>query len=690
MDAAIQTYMEEAREVLTDMEEALLDLETSPENAEIISRVFRGLHTIKGSGAMFGFDEIARFTHDVETVFDRVRNGELAVSRDLLSLTFSAKDHLERLLKSTQQGTDEDRAASDELLVKFSKYLAGGGQDDKAEAAPASQADKPAEGGSPETFWIRYRPPADTFFTGSRPLQLLEELDELGDTYVVFHDAAIPALDALDSEKAWGWWDVLLHTKQGENAVRDVFIFVADDGGVEIRRVGVGGIRDSDVETLTTLFTGSDEMAYDAVCSEVNRLYTNQIRKRGTVPPKDRRTEPHPEAAPAASVRVDASRLDEFVDMVGELVTLQSRLTLAVNGLNNPVLEQLAEDMERLTDTMRDNALSIRMLPIGTVFNTFRRLVRDLSGSLGKKVEFVTKGAETELDKTVLDKLKDPLMHILRNSLDHGLESSARRTQTGKSETGTVLLEAEHSCGEVLIKVHDDGAGIDPDKILAKAVERGLVTGDEDLPAKDILGLIFEPGFSTAEQISDVSGRGVGMDVVKKGIDALRGHVEIESELGVGTTIVIRLPLTLSIIEGLAVRVGQESYIVPLSIVEACQERFMGDGAARTFDTMERRGKMIPCISLRKMLEVPGEQPDYEQIIIVGNDGSQVGLAVDEVVGRQQAVIKSLGEVLKAQKWVSGTAINGDGTISLIMDVPQLIRFAEHRFGKATPREKVA
>jgi two-component system chemotaxis sensor kinase CheA len=377
-----------------------------------------------------------------------------------------------------------------------------------------------------------------------------------------------------------------------------------------------------------------------------------------------------------SSIRVDSIRLDDLVNMVGELVIIQSRLTQAVSRSGDSILGQIAEDLERLTDAMRDNALAIRMMPIGATFGTFRRLVRDLSTSLDKEVAFVAIGEDTELDKTVIDRLKDPLVHILRNSIDHGLESPEERQAAGKPAQGTVELAAAHSGGEVLITVSDDGRGIDPAKIKAKAVERGLIAQDADLSDKEIYNLLFEPGFSTAEKISNVSGRGVGMDVVKRSIEALRGAVEIDSTPGRGAQLTLRLPLTLAIIDGLSVRVGEESFILPLANVEACQERFIKPEAVQELEVIERMDRLIPCISLRKMLNVPGDQPEYERIVIVTIEGTQAGLAVDTVIGRQQAVIKSLEGIDGGAEWISGTTINGDGGISLILDVPQLVRYA--------------
>ncbi|MFW5837591.1 MAG: chemotaxis protein CheA, partial [Desulfovibrionaceae bacterium] len=477
--------------------------------------------------------------------------------------------------------------------------------------------------------------------------------------------------------------ECLLCTPKDEDSVRDVFFFAEGGDTVAIRRVGDCSLRDRDYEELLDTAAASPADDHDAVGQLLEEKVKTWVSGRTT-----KTEEPGQAQAPAetqvrqpatqapSSIRVDSSRLDDLVNMVGELVIIQSRLAQSVTRGGDPVLGQISEDLERLTDAMRDNALAIRMMPIGATFGTFRRLVRDLSTSLEKDVQFVTIGEETELDKTVIDRLKDPLVHVLRNAIDHGLEPPEARKAAGKPEEGTVELAAVHSSGEVLITVKDDGRGIDPAKIKTKAADRGLIPAETDLSDKEAFSLLFEPGFSTAEEVSNVSGRGVGMDVVKRSIEALRGTVEIDSAPGRGTRLTLRLPLTLAIIDGLSVRVGEESYILPLAHVEACQERFLQPETVQELEVIERMDRLIPCISLRKMLDVPGDQPDYERVVIVNLEGAQAGLAVDTVVGRQQAVIKSLEGVGDGADWISGTTINGDGGISLILDVPQLVRYA--------------
>ncbi len=692
LDAAAKTFIDEAYEQLADLEESLLELEEQPEDLECVARAFRAMHTIKGSGAMFGFEEIARFTHDIETVYDRVRNGELPVTHELLTLTLMAKDHLNDLLSDDPSGSKHNKSKSDSIIASFQQFLV---TDAKKEEKPRPKVLAPGSGkpdkevGEPEIYWIRFDPHMDEFLTGTRPLGLLEELNELGSLVAQQYTDTIPPLDEIRPDGVYMRWDILLGTPNGRNAIEDIFLFVDDPNQVHIHLIGSGILRKSDLFELGTVCIGLDECDESTILTALRNAYTKKQKNiaeakkksgKRSVVQKEAEHSKSSGSGSASSIRVDSYRLDKLINMVGEMVIIQARLALAARNVHSPVLNQISEDLERLTDEMRDNALSIRMLPIGTAFSAFRRLVRDLSGTLGKMVELVTVGGETELDKTVIDRLKDPLMHILRNSIDHGLENPANRKTAGKPEKGIIRLTAAHSSGDVLITVEDDGKGIDSDAIFRKAVERGLIDGGEDLSRKDIYSLLFLPGFSTAETVSDVSGRGVGMDVVKKSIDNLRGTVDIDSEKGVGTKLTVRLPLTLAIIDGLNILVGDESYIIPLASVDSCQERFItSPESVKMFETIECMGKMTPCVSLRRLLNVPGEQPDYERIVVVTVDGYYIGLGVDFVVGRQQAVIKSLGGAYSNLELFSGTTVNADGGISLILDVAQLVRTANQR-----------
>ncbi len=674
----VQAFLDEARELLAKLEEALLQLHADPGDAHSVARVFRNLHTIKGSGAMFGFTEIARFTHDLETAFDRVRSGSLPLTPGLVDLTLLAKDHLQALLLADPAGEGLTEA-SDALLARFADVLkeagATSGQAREQGPPPAGGPGIGVVSGRPETWWVRYRPAPDTFTTGCDPLGLMEELACLGQHAMVYHPGPEEPIETYDPERPHGLWDVILNTDQGLSAVQGVFLFVDDGEAVRVEKIGDGRPRTGDLETLAGI--ARDHAGEPEALPGLLRAFLQEklaMRRTGGAAP--------PPAA-ATSIRVDSSRLDKLVNMVGEMVILQSRLSQAVNqALDRGALAQIAEDLERLTDEMRDNALGLRMLPIGTVYGSLRRLVHDVGASLEKDIEFVAEGGDTELDKTVIDRLKDPLVHILRNSLDHGIEAPDERARADKPPRGTVRLWAGHVGGEVVIRVSDDGRGLDPEKIRRKAQASGLIASDAAPDRRELLGLIFEPGFSTAEKVSDLSGRGVGMDVVKRAIDALRGSVDIESEPGRGTTLSIRLPLTLAIIDGFCVVIGRDSYIVPLTALRGFQERSVGTDK-KTVDVVERMGRMLPCVNLRELFGVAGRAPEYERVVVAEVDGVEVGLAVDRVVGRQQAVIKSLDEIYKNVNFISGTTINGDGSISLILDVPRLVDFAASRVGTA-------
>ena len=673
VDGAAKAYMEEAVELLNDLEESLLELRQDPHSKEFIGKAFRAMHTIKGSGAMFGFEEIARFTHEVETIFDKVRSEEIQLTEPLISLALTAKDHIESLLQMGLEPSPDLISNSDQLIGDFTNLVP---KADAPKAETVQQKKTPDAGtGVLETFWVHFQPSPTLMQTGTRPLGLVEELSELGEMCCSFNTDDIPPLKDFSPGMAYGVWDIILHTDKGLPALKDVFIFVEDDCEIAVESVGEGNVRASDIKDLLGVACHNFDFKPQRVATILRESYQQKLASRKAPSPKQKDAPVHKTVSAPSSIRVDSDRLDKLVNMVGEMVIIQSRLSQAVHAEHDhAVMSQIAEDLERLTDEMRENALGLRMLPIGTMYNAFKRLVHDLSHTLGKEIELIAEGAETELDKTVIDRLKDPLVHILRNSLDHGIETPADRVEAGKASKGTIRVSASHSAGDVLITIADDGKGIDPDKIRAKAVEKGLIAPDAEMDRNAIFNLIFEPGFSTAAQISDVSGRGVGMDVVRQSIDSLRGQVDVISELGKGTTLSIRLPLTLAIIDGFNVLVGEESFIVPLACLRGFQERFV-EKDVKKITTIERMGDMIPCVSLRQIFHVPGQQPDYERIVMTEVDGNVIGLAVDQVVGRQQAVIKSLDDSFRRIKWISGTTINGDGSISLIMDIPQLIRY---------------
>ncbi len=693
-------FREEAHELLAELETALLELETNSTDQELIGRVFRALHTIKGSGAMFGFEKIAEFTHEVETAFDQVREGELSASRELIDLTLLARDQIFAMLDSPEENEETTGLKNIEIITLLKKLTAGSSTEtpqDAAEASHTAPLKAKADHPSPEmekNYRIRFSPSPDIFLHGTNPILLLDELRRLGECHILAHTNPIPELKSLDPEKCYTGWDILLTTNKGINSIKDVFIFVEDDSELNIEIIEEEEKPDIDNEPkkLGEILVERGDLApekLDRILEEkkpigeilvdsglvstekVESALVEQLHIKET-------QEKRQSAERTASIRVASDKLDSLVDLVGEMVTVQARLSQTTSQAKNPVLLAISEEVERLTAELRDTAMSMRMLPIGTTFNKFRRLIRDLSGKLGKEVTLTTEGADTELDKTVIERLNDPMIHLIRNCMDHGIEMPAERKKRGKDPTGTIHLRAAHSGAYVLIEIIDNGGGLNREKILAKAVETGLAARENELSDKEVYSLLFAPGFSTAEKVTGLSGRGVGMDVVKRTIDALNGSIEITSIKDKGTTITLKIPLTLAIIEGLLVELGDDFFIIPLSSIEECVELNREDVASSHGRHLaEVRGSLLPYINLRQIFNVGGEIPEIQQIVVVAADGQKVGFLVDKVIGQLQTVIKSLGKAYRNIEGVSGATILGDGTVALILDVLKLAKRAE-------------
>ena len=715
-----QIFKEEAYDLLGELEGALLELEQSPEDMDLVNQVFRALHTIKGSGAMFGFDDIAEFTHEVETVFDMVRNGDLPVTPELSSLALKSRDYIKKMLDGSEDPGVVDPDMMKEILDGLKAVSSGTDDVPEAEVAAEEPAEAEetaevveAEAGEEEAGLHTYRivlTPKDGGVVEEPMLESLSsELGNLGEL-----QKGAPVEDG-GTPREW-----TLVSAAAEDNVHDVFFFSDADLTVDISEVssespaaessakeagggdtpareevceepsgGGGEDQDEDCPRLGELLVKHGEVTEEDVKEALKKQKPlgQILAEEGKVAPekieqaiktqseaKERDTQRKRQEV-LSSIRVAADKLDYLVDLVGELVIVQAQISQVVSERSDPAMTALAEELERLSDELRDSTLGIRMLPIGTSFSKFRRLVRDLSGELGKEIRLATSGEDTELDKTVIERLGDPLVHLLRNSIDHGIERPEVRKEAGKPGQGKIFLSAEHSGGEVLIRIADDGKGMASDMIREKAIERGLITKDAELTEKELLKLIFEPGFSTAKEVTNVSGRGVGMDVVKRAIDSLRGSIDIDSKPGKGTTITIRLPLTLAIIDGLQVQVGDGYYVIPLSLVEECVELAGSDVDEESGQRiLHLRGEIVPYVHLRDWFGIEGEPPAIEQIVITGVEGSRVGIVVDTVIGEHQTVIKSLGRVYKDVEGLSGATIKGDGSIALILDIPSLVR----------------
>jgi two-component system chemotaxis sensor kinase CheA len=687
-------FLEEAYELLTVLETSLLELEERPDDMELIGTIFRALHTIKGSGSMFGFDKIAAFTHEVETAFDLVRNGEVTVTKELIDLTLSSRDHIKKMLDSPDE---HDDSAGKEILSSLKRLLPGK-QHDKAAAVSSEKTGSSSEMSSNKlTYRIQFRPNADIFTKGINPMLLLDDLQMLGALKVVAYYDSIPLLDNMEAEECYTYWDIILTTDKGVNAIKDVFIFVEDDCKLVIEVIDDGDKLSEDIsnrkigdimiergfvtrEDLDKVLSQQKRIGQMLVESDMidSRKVESALVEQQHIKELKQKEQQKEQADTASSIRVASDKLDSLVNLVGEMVTVQARLSQVSAYKNDPDLLSIAEEVERLTGELRDQTMSIRMMPIGTTFSKFKRLVRDLSKELGKEIELSTEGAETELDKTVIEKLNDPMVHLIRNCIDHAIETPDMRTAIGKPAQGMIHLSAKHSGAYVLIEIIDDGAGLDAEVIRAKAIEKGMIAPDAELTEKEIYSLILAPGFSTAKTVTNVSGRGVGMDVVKRAIDNLRGSIGITSQKGIGTTITLRLPLTLAIIEGLLVQIGKEYFVLPLSVVEECVELTREDIAnAHGRHLANVRGQIVPYISLREQFAINGKIPEIEQIVIVGVEGHRVGFVIDNVIGEHQTVIKTLGRVYKDIVGISGATILGDGTVALILDIQKLVQIAE-------------
>jgi two-component system chemotaxis sensor kinase CheA len=702
-----EAYREEALELLNELEESLLELEDNRSDKEIISRVFRALHTIKGSGAMFGFDEIASFTHDVENIYELLRDGKADVTKPLIDLTLEARDHMRLLLDAGSGGEPADEEEGNRILAALKATLPAetlAGESIEARAEEQKIEETYQLSGQEMTYRVFFRPHQNILLKGINPLFMLDDLRALGRNHIMAYLSEIPEIEEISPEASYIYWDILLTTDRPASDIRDVFMFVEDEAEISIDLIDEGGLisGEADYKKLGEILIERGDLKQDDIEAVLGgrKLLGEMIVDSGIAPPmavksalaeqefvKDVRKKRRA-LDQASTVRVPAEKLDRLVDLVGEMVTMQARLTQIAFGRKDPLLTSVSEEVERLTAELHDSAMNIRMVPIGSTFSKFRRLVRDLSSDLERDINLIMEGAETELDKTVIDKLNDPLVHIIRNSIDHGIEKPSEREAAGKHRQGTIKISALHSGSDVLIKIQDDGAGIDTKAVFRKASDLGLASQDHELTEHEIFNVLFQPGFSTATKVSSVSGRGVGMDVVKRSVESLRGTVECSSRKGLGTTITLRIPLTLAIIEGLLIKVAESFFVMPLLAVEECVELSTIDAHEEYGRSLvDVRGELVPYIRLRQKFAIDGERPALEQVVIIRHEDKRIGFSVDEVVGEHQTVLKSLSRVYKNIRAISGATILGNGTVALILDLPKLIEDAEYDEALTTGRD---
>ncbi len=716
LDQVLQTFILEARELLEDMEAALLRVADEDDPKESIAAIFRAAHTIKGSAGLFSLDAVVTFTHVVESVLDEVRDGTIALSETLVELMLASGDYIGRMItvvdareELADPKTDPEGAA---LLARLDQFLSGRSDAPAAAQPAATSGDGGAsvEGGA--DHWhlsLRFGP--DVLRNGMDPLSFIRYLATLGqiEQLVTVHDA-VPALDGLDPEACCLGFEIAFRSDADKATIENVFEFVIDDCALRIvpphsrlaryvelieqlpeqpPRLGeilvrCGSITAHELErALQTQAQAAPQQRIGSILAEQAQVAPQLVEAALA---RQKQAKDTTKSQESQSVRVDADKLDRLINLVGELIIATAGANLIAKRTRNIELQECNSTLSDLVEEVRDSALQLRMVKIGATFNRFKRVVHDVARELGKDIELKLSGEDTELDKTVVEKIGDPLMHLVRNAMDHGIDAPDLRAQRGKPEQGTVALNAYHDSGSIVIQVSDDGGGLNREKILAKAVERGLVEAGRAMSDSEIYGLIFEPGFSTADQITNLSGRGVGMDVVKRNITALRGSVAIASEPGRGTTVTVRLPLTLAIINGFQVSVGKSVFVVPMDVVDECVEF----SAEAGHDYTDLRGQVLPFIRLRELFEVAGAPSARQNIVVVRHAGQKFGLVVDGLMGEAQTVIKPLSKMFAQVRGISGSSILGSGDVALILDVPLLMQEAQISRGHAGHPQGVA
>ncbi|MCB1871913.1 MAG: chemotaxis protein CheA [Gammaproteobacteria bacterium] len=673
-----QVFFEESFEGLEVMESGLLNMDPGEVDAEQINAIFRAAHSIKGGSGTFGFSDIAAFTHIMETLLDEMRDGRRLVTDRALEVLLRSVDVLREMLTAASGKGDLDEESVKAQMQELEAVL----NDHAGEPASGSDIDAGSNATLHEVIgWhLVFRPLPRMMQTGNDPLRILRELASLGDMEVECDVSLLPGFAQFDPEECYLSWNIHLNGGVDRVQIDEVFDWVEDDCDLAVMPLHADAPELSEADNPTKKVIGDSA----SNVTEAEELCGPDRRKSGDRRKGDRRVEQRRASAapPSNSIRVDITKIDTLINMVGELVITQSMLSMLGENFHIGQVDRLQEglaQLERHTREMQESVMQIRMLPISFTFSRFPRLVHDLSTQLGKKIELRMSGENTEVDKTVIEKIGDPLVHLVRNSLDHGIEMPDQRIAAGKPETGVVELNAFHNGGSIVIEIRDDGRGLDADRIHRKAIEKGLIEESDKMSDQQIYELIFQPGFSTADTVNDVSGRGVGMDVVRRNINELGGNIEIESELGRGSAIIIRLPLTLAILDGQIISVGDEIYIVPLiSIIESLQVHpdsinlVAGRGEA-----FKLRDEYLPIVRLHEVFGIEGYRAqDLKDglLVVVEGDGRRCGILVDDLIGQQQVVIKSLEANYGRVEGVSGATILGDGSVALILDIPGIMR----------------
>ncbi len=695
---AVNTFFIECREILQRMENDLIELEKGQQDDELLNSIFRGAHTIKGSSGMFGFEDIESFTHIMESLLDDLRKGEISIDSDMITLLLQCNDFIGAMFDFFEN--NENETLNDELTKKSGELL------EKLKQYFPSKDKKDPKRVINHCWHISLRFGKDVYRNGLDPQSFISYLNKIGEIInITVVSESIPSLSKIDPIDCFLGFEIDLKADVTKEKIEDVFEFVKDDCSIRILppktniieyvklindlpeepvRIGdilkrIGSLTEAELnEALSFQMDAVPDEDEEQRIKPIGEIIVEKnmvqksvvdaaLQKQETIKQVSDRNK--------KTIRVDADKLDKLINLVGELVINSANVSRLVEGANNVDLAESVSEMSRLIEDIRDSTMNVRMIQIGETFRKYERVVRDLSRERNKEIRLEISGGETELDKTLIEKISDPLTHLVRNAIDHGIDSAEERVAKGKSPEGLVRLNAYHETGSIVIEITDDGNGLDRDKIYAKAVEKGYIQAGEEISDNDLFQLIFEPGFSTAEKITNISGRGVGMDVVRRNIESLRGTVVLKSEKGKGTSVKIHLPLTLAIIDGFLVQVGEDSYVLPLDMVIECNEISKEDLKGKDGGNfINIRGEVLPFMRLRDYFEEKSGDPARENIVIVEYAQKKAGFVVDKPHGEFQTVVKPLGKIFSSLKWASGSTILGNGKVALILDIPRLIQ----------------
>jgi two-component system, chemotaxis family, sensor kinase CheA len=728
LDENVQIFISEAVELLEEMETALLELESSNGDEEILGLIFRAAHTIKGSAGLFGFDHIIEFTHVVENVLDDMRNCIIPISSELITTLMRSKDQIGALIDALPVEDSFDAAEEKEIIDLLKAFQQGGSPEaatnsessvessvqteSKNNVTGTETTNTDEETAQSEHYHISIRLGSDTFRQGFEPIAMFKQLADLGTLKeIIFLEDSIPTLDKIDSESCYMGWEIALKSNADKEQISEIFEFIEgascnilppksnfsayqhmieqlpdeDELALGQMLIRTGTLTEHELQQVLNQQKGTPELVGDLLIE--NKMVQEEVVEQALE--KQKKVKAKKQQA-LSFVKVDSAKLDKLVNLVGELVINGAKMGQLSEKFNDDDLSETMEGMMLSLNEMRETALGLRMIPIGATFNRFHRVVRDISKDLNKDIRLEIYGADTELDKTVIEKIADPLMHLVRNSLDHGIEMPDERERTGKDREGMIKLNAHHEAGMIVIEITDDGKGLDADKLLEKGLEKGLVKEGQKLSHSEIYNLIFEAGFSMAKEISNISGRGVGMDVVRRNIESLRGSININSEKGSGTTISIQLPLTLAIIDGFHVQVNKEDFIIPLDMIKECvtlNEAQVEETSMHDYITL--REEVLPLIQLTNFFAIDRQEKRidtnkndadgmlkrrHENVVVVQFGSKKVGMTVDTLLGETQAVIKPMGRIFKGLNGFAGFTILGSGHVALVMDVPGLVK----------------